>query len=49
VGQKELDVVVAFLRAIARACGKPASLCYESLPENPFLVYDPTTDDLVTL
>ena len=48
VGQTELDVVVQFALLIGRASGKPASVCYESWPDAPFMVYDPATD-LVTV
>jgi hypothetical protein len=44
VGQTELDVVVGFVRLIGRASGKPASVCYENWPDEPFMVYEPTTD-----
>jgi len=44
VGQTVLDVVAGFVRLIGRASGKPASVCYENWPHEPFMVYDPTTD-----
>ena len=44
VGQTQLDGVVAFVRSIGRASEKPASVCYENWPDEPFMVYEPTND-----
>ncbi|OLF12640.1 hypothetical protein BLA60_04905 [Actinophytocola xinjiangensis] len=44
LGQRRLDVLLAFFRDIGRALGKPVIFTPENVPERPLFTYDPRHD-----